>query len=118
MPKLDMDGPFDLKDAVIDTKVNTNAIGNFALGFMNDSGKFVVKVIGRSDGDLQGDLKSARRRYSGGMLSKVLGRNSLDKFKFSLADTAQSAYQVEQRTFESFGGHEKLLNKEAPSPPR
>jgi hypothetical protein len=95
MPKLDLNGPFDLKDAVIDTKINANAIGNFTIGFMNDSGKFVVKVIGRSDRDLQGDLKSARRRYSGGMLSKTLGRSSLDKFKFSLADTAQSVHQVE-----------------------
>ena len=60
MPKLDLNGPFDLKDAVIDTKINANAIGNFTIGFMNDSGKFVVKVIGRSDRDLQGDLKSAR----------------------------------------------------------
>lgn len=118
MPKLDMDGPFDLKDAVIDTKINANAIGNFALGFMNDSGKFVVKVIGRSDDDLQSDLKSARRRYTGSFLAKLLGRSSLDKFKYSLADTAQSAYQVEQRAFETFGGHDKLLNKQAPTPPR
>lgn len=118
MPKLDMDGPFDLKDAVIDTKINANAIGNFALGFMNDKGKFVVKVIGRSDDDLQNELKSARRRYTGGFLAKILGRSNLDKFKYSLADTVQSAYQVEQRAFESFGGNGKLLNKQAPTPPR
>ena len=118
MAKLDMDGPFDLKDGVIDTKVNANAIGNFALGFVNENGKFVVKVVGRSDGDLQNELKHARRRYAGGLLSKILGRSNLDKFKFSIADTAESAYQVEQRSFERFGGAEKLLNKQPPSPPR
>ncbi len=118
MAKLDMDGPFELKDAVIDTKVNANAIGNFALGFVNENGKFVVKVVGRSDGDLQKELKSARRRYAGGLLSKMPGRGSLDNFKFSIADTVESAYQVEQRAFESFGGPKNLLNKEPPAPPR
>lgn len=114
MAKLDMDGPFDLKDGIIDRKVTAKAVGNFALGFVNDNGKFVVKVVGRSDGDLQGDLKSARRRYAGGLLSKILGRNSLDKFKFSIAGTAESAFQIERRAFKSFGGPEKLLNKQPP----
>lgn len=119
MAKLDMDGPFDLKDAVIDQKVTGDLIGNFALGFVNDNGKFVVKVVGRSDGDLNQEIKSARRRYSGGLLSKMMGKSrNLDKFKFSIADNAQSAFQVEQRAFENFGGEKNLLNKKLPSPPK
>ncbi len=119
MAKLDMDGPFDLKDTVIDQKINADLIGNFALGFVNENGKFVVKVVGRSDGNLNREIKSARRRYSGGLLSKIMGKSSnLDKFKFSIADNAQSAFQVEQRAFESFGGEKKLLNKGLPTPPR
>ena len=56
MPKLDMYGPFDLKDGVIDQEVDKDMIGNFALGFMNKDGKFVVKAIGRSDKDLNKEI--------------------------------------------------------------
>lgn len=117
MPSLDMDGPFDLKNGVIDDKVNANLIGNFALGFTNDKGKFVVKVVGRSDKDLNGEIKSAGRRYSGGVLAKIMRRPRLDKFKFSVADNTESAFQVEQRDYENFGGSDKLLNKKSPKPP-
>ena len=56
MPKLDMDGPFDLKDKIVDKKISATAIGNFALGYLNAKGKFVVKVVGRSDKDLNGEM--------------------------------------------------------------
>jgi hypothetical protein len=119
MAKLDMDGPFDLNDSVIDQKIDAGLIGNFALGFMNGNGKFVVKAVGRSDSNLNKEVKSASRRYSGGLLAKIMGRPSrLKKFKFSIADTADSAYQVEKRAFENFGGEKKLMNKKPPSPPR
>lgn len=118
MAKLDMDGPFDLKSGVIDDKVSADLIGNFALGFVNDKGQFVVKAVGRSDKDLNREIKAADRRYSSGLLARITGRRRLDKFKFSIADNAKSAYQVEQRSFESFGGSDKLLNKKAPTPPK
>jgi len=118
MPKLDMDGPFDLTDGVINKKVNGDAIGNFALGFVNKKGNFVVKMIGRADSDLQSEIRKARRKYAGGVLSRMLGRGTaLDKFKYSLADTADAAYQVQRRAFEDFGGSKKLLNEAAPEPP-
>ena len=117
MPKLDMDGPFDLTNAVIDKEVGAAVIGNFALGHLNKNGKFVVKVVGRSDNDLNRELKSARRRFSAGLFAKMLGRGGIDKFKFSIADTALSAYQVEQRAFDSFGGLRKLLDRRTPAPP-
>ena len=62
MPKLDMDGPFDLKDGVIEQEVDKDMIGNFALGFMSKDGKFVVKAIGRSDKDLNKEITSTKRR--------------------------------------------------------
>ena len=118
MPKLDMDGPFDLKDKIVDKKISATAIGNFALGYLNAKGKFAVKVVGRSDKDLNGEIKSARRRFSGGLISKMFGRNKLKKFKYSIADDAQTAYQVEQRAFDNFGGQKSLLNSEMPAPPQ
>ncbi len=119
MAKLDMDGPFNLEDAVVDKEVGADLIGNFALGFINANGKFVVKAVGRSDRDLNREIKSARRRYSGGLLAKLMGKASnLDKFKFSIADTVESAFQVEQRAYENFGGEKRLLNKKPPAPPK
>jgi hypothetical protein len=118
MPKLDMDGPFDLKNGVIDEEIGKDVIGNFALGFMNKNGKFVVKAVGRSDANLNKDLKSAKRKFSGGFFGQLLGKSKLDKFKYSVAANADSAYQVEQRAFEDFGGPKNLLNKEPPTPPK
>lgn len=117
MPKLDMDGPFDLKNTIIDKEIGKELIGNFALGFMNKSGKFVVKAVGRSDEDLNKEIKSARRRFSGGFFGQIFGKPKLVKFKYSVANSAETAFQVEQRAFESFGGPKNLLNKEAPAPP-
>ncbi len=117
MPKLDMDAPFDLKDGVIDQQVGKDVIGNFALGFINKDGKFVVKAIGRSDKDLNKEIKSARRRFSGGFFGQMFGKSKLDKFKYSLAANADSANQVESRAFENFGGPKNLMNKEPPTPP-
>ena len=116
MPKLDMDGPFDRKDGVIDQEVDKDMIGNFALGFMNKDGKFVVKPIGRSDKDLNKEIKSAKRCFSGGLLGQMFGKSKLDKFKFSLAANADSAYQVEARAFENFGGPKKPDEQETANP--
>ena len=118
MAKLDMDGPFDLSPKVIDEKVGENLIGNYALGYMNKGDKFVVKAIGRADTDLRSELKTARGKFSGGFLSTLFSSDTPDKFKFSIASTADSAYQVECRVFESFGGTAKLLNKQEPVPPK
>ena len=53
-----MDGPFDLKIKVIEKEVSAGQVGNYALGFLNKKGKFVVKVVGRSDESLRDELKS------------------------------------------------------------
>jgi hypothetical protein len=75
-------------------------------------------VVGRADEDLRREIKAASRKYSGGLFSKLFGGATLDKFKYSFANTADTAYQVECRIFETFGGTDKLLNKQPPSPPR
>lgn len=117
MARLDMDGPFDLTSKVIDTEVAANLIRNYALGYMNKSGKFVVKVVGRADSDLRSELKAAQEKNGGGFLARLFGGHALDKFKFSYADTVDAAHQVECRIFEAFGCTEKLKNDTAPEPP-
>ncbi len=117
MAKLDMDGPFDLSNKVIDSQVSADLIGNYALGYMNKKGKFVVKVVGRADADLRSELKAAHKQYRPGFLSRIFGGKPLDKFKFSFANTVEAAYQVECRVFEAFGGTNKLKNEAEPAPP-
>ncbi len=117
MAKLDMDGPFDLSNKVIDTEVSANLIGNYALGYMSKNGKFVVKVVGRADADLRSELKAANKKYGSGFLSRMFGGETLNKFKFSFANTVDTAYQVECRIFEAFGGAKKLRNDAEPVPP-
>ena len=107
-----------MTNAIIDKNIGKDVIGNFALGFMNGSGKFVVKAVGRSDNDLNKEIKSARRRFSGGFLGQLFSKSKLVKFKYSIAASADSAYQVEQRAFEDFGGPKNLLNKKPPAPPQ
>ena len=82
MARLDMEGPFKLKDVVIDREVSADLIGNYALGFMNKKGKFVVKFIGRSDDSLRDGIKAAGKKYGGGLFSRLFGHDTLDKFNF------------------------------------
>ena len=117
MARLDMEGPFDLKDKVIEMEVSADLIGNYALGFLNKKGKFVVKVIGRSDENLRDGIKAAGKKYAGGLFSRLFGGSALNKFKYSFANNADTAFQVECRLFETFGGTEKLLNEQAPTAP-
>jgi hypothetical protein len=117
MAQLGMEGPFALQDKIIDQEVSAGLIGNYALGFMNKKGKFVVKVIGRSDGNLRDSIKAAGKTYGGGVFSRLFGRSTLDRFKYSFATDAKTAYLVECRLFETFGGTAKLLNKTEPAAP-
>ncbi len=117
MARLDMDGPFDLKDEVIEKEVSAYLVGNYALGFLSKNGKFVVKVVGRSDENLQDGIKTAREKYAGNIFLRLFGAGVPNKFKYSFANTVDAAYQVECRLFETFGGTEKLLNEQKPSAP-
>lgn len=112
-----MDGPFDLKNKVIEKEVSADLVGNYALGFLNKNGKFVVKVVGRSDESLRDEIKAAREKYAGNFFLRLFGAGIPNKFKYSFANTVDAAYQVECRLFETFGGTEKLLNEQEPTAP-
>ena len=119
MPSLDMDGPFALERKVIEQKVGGSP-GNFALGTMSGQKRFAVRLVGRSDNNLQQTLLKELKRGSGqpGFFARVFGgKKRINAFKFSHARDAEAAYSKECRNFHQFGGSSKLANKEHPKPP-
>ncbi len=119
MASLDMDGPFALERKVIQNTVGDNP-GNFALGTMSGNKRFAVRIVGRSDGNLQQTLLKELKRGTGqpGFFARLFkGKKRINAFKFSLARDAEAAYSKECRNFHNFGGSSKLANKEHPKPP-
>ncbi len=91
-----MRGPFRFDRAVIDANVPDKSKGNYALGRMNSKRSFVVRYVGRSDKNLRAELKTyLNRRYT--------------HFKFSLAPTAEAAFEKECWNYHDFGGDSGLL---------
>ena len=114
-----MDGPFALERKVIEQTVG-NMPGNFALGTMSGKKRFAVRLVGRSDGNLQQTLLKELKRGTGqpGFFARVFGgKKRINAFKFSQARDAEAAYAKECRNFHNFGGSSKLANKEHPKPP-
>ncbi len=72
MATLNMKGPYDFTSAKIDEIVTETSAGNYALGRTNDEGKLLVRYVGRSDSDVNAELKNRLDR-------------GYKKFKFSYA---------------------------------
>lgn len=101
-----MDGPYSLNSDEIKNLVKEKSIGNFALGQMDNQGKFVVTFVGRSDKDLQDTI-----------LQYVFS-DKFQCFKFSYAENPKQAFEKECMNFHDFGEDIKLLNTEHPQPPK
>jgi hypothetical protein len=97
-------GPFELKAATIDRKVPKGIVGNFLLGETSqESCGFSVSSIGRSDTDLNGELK----KYVG----------NFKHFQFSYAFSKYDAFYLECSHHHTF---KKAINgnaKKHPEPP-
>jgi hypothetical protein len=120
MASLDMDGPFELEVKTIQGKV-AGSPGNFALGTLTPNKRFAVRLVGRSDSNLQQTLLQALKRGSGqpGFFARLFsGKKPINAFKFSHAMDAEAAYSKECRNFHNFGGLEKLANTNHPKPPQ
>jgi hypothetical protein len=104
MPSLDMEGPYALTKAKIDEAVTPTSAGNYALGYTNDKGTFIVEYVGRSDSDVNAELKS-----------KV--GTKYKQFKFSYATSPKAAFEKECRNYHDFGGKDKLDNDIHPARP-
>lgn len=106
MASLDMKGPFRYDTDEMKNQVAEERIGNYALGYKNDKGTFVVQYVGRSDTDLQ-------RR----LVDHVEAREKYEYFKFSYANDAVEAFEKECRNYHDFGESRKLRNERHPDRP-
>ncbi len=104
MPSLGMKGPFNFDSNTIDKVVTQTSAGNYALGRTNEKGTFIVSYVGRSDSDLNQELKA---RLTKGH----------PKFKYSYATSPKAAFEKECRNFHDFGGKDKLENEAHPARP-
>jgi len=99
-----MKGPFDYDTPTIQSKVDSEKIGNYALGKTDDKGDFYPKYVGRSDSDLQGELTS-----------RLQDKDHHSKFKFSYADSKKEAFEKECKNYHDF--EKSLENKIHPDSP-
>jgi hypothetical protein len=94
-----MDGPFLLVPDKVDEVVPAMQPGTFALGYVADK-NFVVVLIGRSDTDLNAELKDW-----------VFRKSDCIFFKYKLAQTAKEAFDKECTCYHDFGPDELKNDK-------
>ena len=99
-----MNGPYPLTNEDIDKRIPVGSIGNYAYGYTNSEGSFVVPYVGRSDSDLNVRAKHGVGQYK--------------QYKYSIALTAKAAFEKECKNYHYFGGPDgKLDNKIHPDAP-
>lgn len=106
MASLGMQGPYTFSPSKIDEFVTRTSPGNYALGYIKEDGTFMVQYVGRSDTDLNSELKAKARlndRYK--------------KFKYSYATSPKAAFEKECQNFHDFGESGKLDNQYHPDRP-
>ena len=112
MASLNMGISYNLTYDEIDRLVLENSIGNYAYGYLNDKGVFIVCYVGRSDSDLKERIKHGIEDMKADPTCRY------ERFKFSYANSIQEAYEKECRNYHDFGGEEGYLrNKEHPAKP-
>lgn len=109
MANLNMRGPYELRDEVVDKYVDKNVIGNYAYGKSREDG-FYVYYVGRSDSDLREEIK--KRKNSDRKFAQCT------HFKFSIAESPKEAFEKECKNYHDFNGDKgKLLNEIHPDIP-
>ena len=103
-PMLEMIGPYPLTAEEVDRVVNRTSPGNYALGYTVPSGTFIVTYVGRSDSDINQELKGRVTR-------------TYQEFKYSRAFSPKHGFEKECRNFHDFGRSRQLLNSSHPSRP-
>ena len=103
MPKLNMQGPFNLNENTIDEEVTKTSAGNYALGRKDDDGIFMVSYVGRSDSDVNDRLKY------------WIENSKRPLFKFSYAPSAKAAYEKECQNYHDFKPPDNDVHPDKPS---
>lgn len=112
MATLSMGRSYELTYDEIDNNIQSGRIGNYAYGYINDKGLFVVRYVGRSDTDLKDRIKHGIADMEADSTCRY------ERFKFSYADSIVEAYEKECRNYHDFGGHRGLLvNQKHPAKP-
>lgn len=112
MATLNMGISYVLTYDEIDRLVADGRKGNYAFGYLNDRGAFIVRYVGRSDSDLKDRIKHGITDMGE---DKTL---RYERFKFSYADTVEDAYNKECQNYHDFGGPDGCLaNKVHPAKP-
>lgn len=104
MASLNMEGPYVFTSTEIDKVVTRKSPGNYALGYTKDDGTFVVQYVGRSDVDVNQELKARLN-------------SKYKKFKYSYATSPKAAFEKECQNYHDFGGSDSLDNKNHPARP-
>lgn len=97
MASLDMNGSFAFDNDTIDKQVTKKSAGNYALGYVNEEGTFIVQYVGRSDSDVNSRIKSH-------LSEKYL------RFKYSYATSPKAAFEKECHNYHDFGGPKGSLD--------
>ena len=105
MASLELEGPWDLDDQMVDREITRTSPGNYALGYEQEDGTFIVLYVGRSDDDLNDRLHD------------WTGKTKYKSFKASSASSPTAAYEKECHNYHDFGGSEKLYNDNHPDKP-
>ena len=103
MASLSMKGPYPLTNEEINKRITEKSAGNYAYGYTNQDGTFIVKYVGRADSDLNERIKHGVGQYK--------------EFKYSYANNAKEAYEKECKNYHDFGGSDSLDNDIHPDKP-
>ena len=105
MSRLGLKGPWELTGESVDEIITSISPGNYALGYANEKDKFIVRYVGRSDGDLNDRLH------------KWTGKPRYPEFKADYATSPEAAFEKECHNYHDFGEVAKLDNKSHPDRP-
>lgn len=111
MATLSMGRSYDLTYEEINNNIEDNRIGNYAFGYLNERGRFVVRYVGRSDTDLKTRIRHGVTDMEADPSCRY------ERFKFSYAVSPQEAYEKECRNYHDFVGGHSLLNVNHPAKP-
>ena len=103
MASLGMSGPFPFTNTGIDNTIQSDKIGNYALGSANQDGTLNVAYVGRSDNDLNAELKQR------------LETHNHPNFKASYASSPKEAYEKECKNYHDFDPSQNKIHPAKPN---
>ncbi len=106
--ELDMGDTYAFTTQWIDEVVPEGYAGFYALGNANGQ-QFEARYVGRSDSDIHQELETQEGKNREG------AQNQYKYFKYSLAVSAQAAFEIECRVYHESGGSDSLDNKTHPA---